>query len=71
MHECITNQTRISYARMLIEVNITKPLPSEISILEPAGREFKRSVDYDSKPAFCEKCMIVGHKYPAKMIAQQ
>ncbi|KAH0714845.1 hypothetical protein KY284_007750 [Solanum tuberosum] len=33
--ECITKQTTISYARMLIETNVTKPLPKEITVHDP------------------------------------
>ncbi|KAG5620941.1 hypothetical protein H5410_006159, partial [Solanum commersonii] len=35
--ECTTKQTRISYARMLIEVNVTKPIPQQITIMDPNG----------------------------------
>ncbi|WMV29785.1 hypothetical protein MTR67_023170, partial [Solanum verrucosum] len=33
--ECTTKQTRISYARMLIEVNVTKPIPQQITVMDP------------------------------------
>ncbi|KAH0672818.1 hypothetical protein KY290_025047 [Solanum tuberosum] len=33
--ECATKQTRISYARMLIEVNVTKPIPQQITVMDP------------------------------------
>ena len=38
--ECTTKQTRISYARMLIEVNVTKPIPQQITVMDPNGRTF-------------------------------
>ncbi|XP_016498965.1 uncharacterized protein LOC107817621 [Nicotiana tabacum] len=44
--ECTAKKTRVSFARMLIEVNITKDL----------------LVRYDWKPEFCQKCLVVGHK---------
>ncbi|KAG5575957.1 hypothetical protein H5410_056091 [Solanum commersonii] len=41
-YECITKQTTISYARMLIETNVTKPLPKEITVHDPNGRQLCR-----------------------------
>ncbi|XP_060182758.1 uncharacterized protein LOC132612661 [Lycium barbarum] len=35
--ECTTKQTRITYARMLVEVNITQTLPDEVIVLGPAA----------------------------------
>lgn len=48
--ECTTKQTRISFARKLIEVNITKDLPNEVLVMDPNGRKFKQPVIYDWKP---------------------
>jgi len=64
--ECTTKQTRISYARMLIEVNVSKELPSEIELLDPNGKSFVQDVTYDWKPSYCEKCLMVGHNCLAK-----
>lgn len=35
--EYTTKQTRISYARLLIEVNVTKPVPQEITVKDSSG----------------------------------
>lgn len=61
-----TNQTRISFARMLIEVNITNPLPNEIIIKEPNGKQIKQVIIYDWKPKYCPKCSMVGHYCPPR-----
>lgn len=45
--ECTTKQSRISYARMLIEVNVTKAIPTEIAVMYPSGKVFQQSVTYD------------------------
>lgn len=58
---CTAKQTRISFARILIEVNVTKPLPDEVEVMDPTGRFFQQPVLYDWKPNFCEKCMKIGH----------
>ncbi|XP_019250880.1 PREDICTED: uncharacterized protein LOC109229780 [Nicotiana attenuata] len=60
--ECTTKQTRVSFARMLIEVNVTKELPTEIMVMDPNGKKFLQDVTYDWKPAYCDKCLVVGYK---------
>ncbi|WMV37120.1 hypothetical protein MTR67_030505 [Solanum verrucosum] len=59
--ECTTKQTRISFARMLVEVDVTKPLPEEINVMDPTGKTIVQGVKYDWKPIFCQKCQVVGH----------
>ncbi|XP_060201116.1 uncharacterized protein LOC132629783 [Lycium barbarum] len=60
--ECTAKQTRVSFARMLIEINITKPLPDEIKVLDPNGKLFTQPVTYDWRPLYCEVCQSIGHK---------
>ncbi|KAK4729326.1 hypothetical protein R3W88_022314 [Solanum pinnatisectum] len=62
--------TRISFVRMLIEVNIIKPLPNEITILEPNGRQTQQEIQYDWKPKFCQQCSVVGHCCLSKPLNQ-
>lgn len=62
--ECIAKQMRISFARMLVEVNVTKPLPEEIEVIDPKGRSFQQVVRYGWKPLFCNKCQVIGHVCP-------
>ncbi|XP_075077189.1 uncharacterized protein LOC142163933 [Nicotiana tabacum] len=62
--ECTSKQTRISYARMLVEVNVTRELPEAITVLDPNGRQFTQEVIFDWKPEFCQLCQVVGHKCP-------
>ncbi|KAH0688961.1 hypothetical protein KY289_016319 [Solanum tuberosum] len=65
--ECAAKQIRISYARMLIEVNITQTLPDKIVVMDPNGNKFEQEVFYDWKPKFCPKCSMVGHICTKKM----
>ncbi|XP_070008619.1 uncharacterized protein [Nicotiana sylvestris] len=60
--ECTTKQTRISYARMLIEVHVTKRLLITIEVKDPNGKKFQQEVAYDWNPEFCEQCPVIGHK---------
>ncbi|XP_070046819.1 uncharacterized protein [Nicotiana tomentosiformis] len=60
-NECTTKKTRISYARMLIEVNVTRTLPIEITVLDPRGRKFQQELVYEWKLSYCDKCQTIGH----------
>ncbi|KAK4366713.1 hypothetical protein RND71_014593 [Anisodus tanguticus] len=59
--DCTTNTERISFARVLIEMDITKPLPKTVKIQEPNGNIFTQEVTYDSEPEYCEDCLQIGH----------
>lgn len=54
-NECNTKQIRIFYAQMLIEVNMSRTLPDEVTVIDPKGRNFQQQVTYDWKPMFCAK----------------
>lgn len=56
-----TKQSIISYARMLIQDNVTRTLPDEICVTDPYGKCFQQAIIYDWKPEFCEKCQKIGH----------
>nr|XP_009624247.1 uncharacterized protein LOC104115348 [Nicotiana tomentosiformis] len=58
--ECTSKQKRISYTRMLIEINVTRPLPSSVTMWEPEWRQFDQMIEYDWKPDFCEVCLKIG-----------
>ncbi|KAG5609952.1 hypothetical protein H5410_021233 [Solanum commersonii] len=65
--ECTANQTKISYARMLIEVNVTQPLLEKIVVMDPTGNKFEQEGVYGWKPKFCPKCSMVGHTCPKQI----
>ncbi|XP_070042176.1 uncharacterized protein LOC142169194 [Nicotiana tabacum] len=60
--ECTANKTRVSFARMLIEVNITKELPLELMVMDSNSRKFTQQGGYDCKHEYCQKCLVVRHK---------
>ncbi|XP_060217285.1 uncharacterized protein LOC132644699 [Lycium barbarum] len=61
-YECTTRQNKVTYATVLIEMNVTQDLPSEIEVVDPNGRVFKQDVEYDWKPIFCKTCLRYGHE---------
>ncbi|XP_019242475.1 PREDICTED: uncharacterized protein LOC109222589 [Nicotiana attenuata] len=59
--DCTTQLDRITYARVLIEMDITKELPKFIKVTDPSGREFSQRVAYDWVVEFCQSCRQIGH----------
>lgn len=50
----------ISYARVLVEVDISRPLVENIEIEAPCGI-IQQGVEYDWRPRFCNECIRYGH----------
>ncbi|KAK4720345.1 hypothetical protein R3W88_010578 [Solanum pinnatisectum] len=69
--ECTTKQTRISYARMLIEVNVTKPIPQQITVMDPNGVTFMQEVVLEWRPQYCDKCQKIRHQCQAAAQTQE
>ncbi|XP_060211716.1 uncharacterized protein LOC132639275 [Lycium barbarum] len=76
--ECTTAIERISYARVLVETDITRPLPNTVQVLDPNGKIFDQAVLYDWKPMYCGVCFQLGHdcskdrpKPPAKPVPNE
>ncbi|KAG5571936.1 hypothetical protein H5410_061702 [Solanum commersonii] len=47
---------RISYAKVLVETGVSKPLLDSIEMVTPTG-SFQQRVEYDWRPKFCTECM--------------
>ncbi|CAJ2662985.1 unnamed protein product [Trifolium pratense] len=60
--ECTANKFRVSYARILVEMDVTQELPTDITIKDSAGNKMKQVVEYEWKPLFCDKCQKMGHR---------
>ncbi|XP_058757778.1 uncharacterized protein LOC131631035 [Vicia villosa] len=61
-NECITHKLRVSYARILVEVDITQKLLGEITITDNEGRKRKQAIEYEWIPKFYERCQKIGHQ---------
>jgi hypothetical protein len=59
--ECTAHKLRVSYARMLVEVDVTQDLPPDITIRDNEGNKLKQLIEYEWKPLFCNKCQKLGH----------
>lgn len=59
--DCTTRQQRVSFARVLVEMDVTVELPDHVWVEDIEGRVFKQAVQYDWKPTYCHKCQMPGH----------
>ena len=57
--------TRLSYARVLVETDLSADLPNLITISLPNGASMSQKVQYESLPRFCKKCRSLGHNTSA------
>ncbi|KAG5577119.1 hypothetical protein H5410_057253 [Solanum commersonii] len=55
-----TNVEMISFARILIEVDLSHPLNDLIVIETPSG-PWDQLVEYEWRPKYCNKCLKFGH----------
>ncbi|XP_019229452.1 PREDICTED: uncharacterized protein LOC109210484 [Nicotiana attenuata] len=51
---------RISYARMLVEMDVSQELPDDMLIEEEKGQYRVQTLEYEWKPVFCEKCCQIS-----------
>ncbi|XP_058753872.1 uncharacterized protein LOC131627051 [Vicia villosa] len=59
--ECTARKLRVSYAKVLIEVDVTVELKEEIMIRDGNSGKISQRVEYEWRPPFCAKCNKVGH----------
>ncbi|KAL1555390.1 peroxidase [Salvia divinorum] len=54
------SRSRVSFARICVEVDISQSIPEEIS-LDIAGKRVTLKVKWDKIPLYCGECRHVGH----------
>ncbi|XP_058763382.1 uncharacterized protein LOC131636806 [Vicia villosa] len=59
--ECTAHKLRVSYARILVEIDATQEVPREIMIKNTEGELVKQVIEYDWLPKFCGRCQKFGH----------
>lgn len=59
--ECTSQQMRISYVGLLVEVDVTKPMIYKIQIEDDKGVRIEQQVVYEWIPMFCQKCQRLGY----------
>ncbi|XP_058768681.1 uncharacterized protein LOC131642459 [Vicia villosa] len=66
--ECTARKLRISYARVLVEVDITRPVKDSITIRDHSGKEWEKKVEYEWRPKYCQTCLNIGHDCATKKV---
>ncbi|KAJ6370155.1 hypothetical protein OIU76_028432 [Salix suchowensis] len=56
-----SSMSRLSYARVLVELDLRKPLREHIDVKLPNGEIIVQQVIYETLPKFCSHCHIIGH----------
>lgn len=59
--ECTTNQRRMSYAWILIEVEVFKPLPKTILVEDEEAQVHDQTFFMVLVFHFCQKCQVIMH----------
>jgi len=55
------SMTRLSYARLLVEIDLLADLPTSINLILPNSVPLSQQVMYESLPRFCKQCRTLGH----------
>ncbi|CAH9076348.1 unnamed protein product [Cuscuta epithymum] len=56
-----SEKTMLNYARVLVEVDVSKPPPLFVDIKLPNGRKRRQFVIYETFPDYCFHCKKYGH----------
>ncbi|GAA0161067.1 hypothetical protein LIER_17472 [Lithospermum erythrorhizon] len=63
-------RTKMSYARCLVDVDVSKPPVLEFGVKLPGGKRYNQKVTYECYPDYCCDCKAFGHnifKCPKKV----
>ncbi|KAJ6395858.1 hypothetical protein OIU77_021002 [Salix suchowensis] len=56
-----SSMSRLSYAHVLVEIDLRKTLPEQIDVSLPNGVVINQKVIYETLPKFCTFCNVIGH----------
>lgn len=59
--EHTVTQSRVAYARVLIVVDLSQPMPKVVKIKRKNGSVLEQEVIYEWYPRYCQKCQEIGH----------
>nr|XP_016465755.1 PREDICTED: uncharacterized protein LOC107788589 [Nicotiana tabacum] len=69
-NDCTIGTIRISYARMLIEMDITKPLTRRVKLQDSMRKTIEQEISYDWEPTYCNKCLQIGYNCNENIMQQ-
>ena len=56
-----SSMSRLSYTRILVEINLAEDLPQFIKFCLPNGVSHAQPIVYETLPKFCSYCKVLGH----------
>ncbi|KAJ6298456.1 hypothetical protein OIU76_019582 [Salix suchowensis] len=56
-----SSMTRLSYARVLVEIDLLKKLRDYVKVCLPNGEVIEQQIIYETLPKFCSHCNVIGH----------
>lgn len=59
--DCTLMRTRLSYARICVEVDVDFHYPASIPLMIDGKIALEMPVEYQWKPPKCESCKVFGH----------
>lgn len=64
--ECTNKGLRVSFARVLINLDVIQDIPREVIVEDPNGNNFKQKVVVDWLPPFYKKYQMIVHNCNVK-----
>lgn len=64
--ECTTRPLRVSFARMLVQVDVTQELPKSVAVDGSFRNIFEQPVLFEWAPLFYKNCRMIEHNCLAK-----
>ncbi|XP_050222178.1 uncharacterized protein LOC126672273 [Mercurialis annua] len=59
--QCTHDQSRLAYARVLVEMDAFGEFPQEVTMEDEEGEQFIQSIVYEWRPPACAECKTIGH----------
>ncbi|XP_074297877.1 uncharacterized protein At4g02000-like [Silene latifolia] len=59
--EHTTNKTKLAFARILVDVDLSKELPNAVKLSTPYRGIVLQKIEYEWLPYFCSTCQRIGH----------
>ena len=56
-----SSMSRLSYARILVELDLRADLPQSVALCLPNGITLDQQIVYETLPKFCKHCNVLGH----------
>ncbi|KAJ6352926.1 hypothetical protein OIU76_002028 [Salix suchowensis] len=56
-----SSMTRLSYVRVLVEIDLRKKLREFVNLCLPNGEMIEQQIVYETLPKFCSHCKVLGH----------